>query len=126
VVAADRAGVFQGSELAVAGGEAETDPLGEFGEGHSPVLVEARQGSVGRRHPLALPARGLEMLPPILDVAAGADQELANIRLALPDDVGDLSVVVIERFTQQEDGSLDRCKALRMTRKRRGRVHMRS
>jgi hypothetical protein len=40
VVAADRAGVFQGSEPAVAGGEAETDPLGEFGEGYSPVLLK--------------------------------------------------------------------------------------
>ena len=40
MLAADRAGVFQGSEPAVAGGEAETDSLGEFGEGYSSVLLE--------------------------------------------------------------------------------------
>ena len=56
------------------------------------------------------------MLPPIFDVTAGADQELANVRLALPDDVGDLLVVVIEHLTQQETARSTGVRLSRMTR----------
>jgi threonine/homoserine/homoserine lactone efflux protein len=40
VVAADRAGAFQGAQAAVAGRKAEADSLREFGEGQAPVLLE--------------------------------------------------------------------------------------
>ena len=39
-VAADGAGLFQGSQAAVAGRKAEADALGEFGNGQAPVLLE--------------------------------------------------------------------------------------
>jgi hypothetical protein len=40
VVAADCAGAFQGPQPAVAGREAETNSLREFGEGQAPILLE--------------------------------------------------------------------------------------
>jgi hypothetical protein len=39
VVAADRAGAFQGAQAAVAGRDAEADSLGEFGDGQTTVLL---------------------------------------------------------------------------------------
>ena len=40
VVAADCAGVFQRAQSAVARREAETDPLGEFGDCQAPVMLQ--------------------------------------------------------------------------------------
>jgi hypothetical protein len=40
VVAADRTGLFQGSQAAVAGREAEADAPGQFGNGQAPVLLQ--------------------------------------------------------------------------------------
>jgi hypothetical protein len=39
-VAADRAGAFEGAQSAVAGGDAEAYPLGEFGDGEAPLLLQ--------------------------------------------------------------------------------------
>jgi hypothetical protein len=39
-VTADRPGAFEGAQAAVAGGDAEADPLGEVGDGEAPVLLQ--------------------------------------------------------------------------------------
>jgi hypothetical protein len=40
VVAADRTGLFQGSQAAVAGRKAEADAPGQFGNSQAPVLLQ--------------------------------------------------------------------------------------
>ncbi len=44
VVAADRTGLFQGSQAAVAGRKAEADAPGQFGNGQAPVLLRFTNG----------------------------------------------------------------------------------
>ena len=44
VVAADRTGLFQGSQAAVAGRKAEADAPGQLGNGQAPVLLQFTSG----------------------------------------------------------------------------------
>jgi hypothetical protein len=46
VVAADRTGLFQGSQAAVAGRKAEADAPGKFGKGQAPVLLLFANGGI--------------------------------------------------------------------------------
>ncbi len=49
---------------------------------------------------------------PRLDPPSGTQEELPRVRLALPDDLRDLCVVVLEDLTEQEHRSLHRLQAL--------------
>jgi hypothetical protein len=57
---------------------------------------------------VALLARGLESWPALVDLAPCPGGELAAVLLALADDGGDLSVVVVEDVVEQEDRPLHR------------------
>ena len=57
---------------------------------------------------VALLARGLESWPALVDLTPGPDGKLTAVLLALADDGGDLSVVVVEDIVEQEDRPLHR------------------
>jgi hypothetical protein len=59
VVAADRTGLFRGSQAAVAGRKADVDAPGQFGNGQVPVLLQFTNG----RH------TGQGMLPILIDAS---------------------------------------------------------
>src|SRR5215218_38625 len=64
----------------------------------------------GREEPsrelVALLARALEAWAALLDVASRSRRELADVVLALADDLGDLRVVVVEHVVQQQHRAL--------------------
>ena len=71
----------------------------------SEIVVFGRREEPSRQL-VALLARRMEAGSTLLDVAAGATGELANILLALADDRRDLRIAIVEDVVKQEHGSL--------------------